>query len=143
MQAQAVCVSSGCDLHTQLSSISIYCTTRSRSISRDLGVTRFEKILPRTRIDALDIVSCRARPVDAPTAWNRREAPFWSRMATCTVTLRDGLTTRSSSCRLTLRAAVAPISSSRAEPRQYVYLQDVIYTLHYLVFRFTARHDLP
>ena len=45
-----------------------------------------------TRIDALDIVSCRARPVDAPTAWNRREAPFWSRMATCTVTLRGGLT---------------------------------------------------
>ena len=27
------------------------------------------------------------------TAWNHCEAPFWSRMVTCAVTLRAGLTT--------------------------------------------------
>ena len=88
---QAVCASAGCVLHAPISSIPIYHPTRSRSISRDLGVTRFGEISPRILIDALDVVSCRARPVDAPTAWNCCEAPFWSRMVTCTVTLRDGL----------------------------------------------------
>ena len=64
-------------------------------------------------------------------------------MVTCTVTLRDGLTTRSTSCRLTLQTAVcAPISSSYAKPRQYVHLQDALYKLRYLVFRYTTRRDL-
>ena len=66
----------------------------------------------RTSLDALDVVACRARPVDAPTAWNRREAPFWSRMVTCTATLRDGLTTRMRSC---IRQGHINICNSSAE----------------------------
>ena len=66
----------------------------------------------RTSLDALDVVACRGRPVDAPTAWNRREARFWSRMVTCTATLRDGLTTRMRSC---IRQGHINICNSSAE----------------------------